>query len=132
MSASVVCAMLDRLSMDAPMARTSVPVSPVDSGVVRMVMQTPTTLGGSAAESRSHELPPELGGKRRTWLAASVGLGVAAVARSVKQWNFIWEVSGRIDETELRKAQAAAEAARPYASRMAAVMASAAKMNSSR
>ncbi len=40
--------------------------------------------------------------------------GVAAVARSVKQWNFIWEVSGRIDETELRKAQAEKDAVRAY------------------
>lgn len=40
--------------------------------------------------------------------------GVAAVARSVKQWNFIWEVSGRIDEAELVKAQAGKDAVRAY------------------
>ncbi|MFN0155797.1 MAG: sugar phosphate isomerase/epimerase family protein [Gaiella sp.] len=40
--------------------------------------------------------------------------GVAAVARSVKQWNFIWEVSGRIDEAELVKAQAEKDAVRAY------------------
>ena len=39
---------------------------------------------------------------------------VAAVARSVKQWNFIWEVSGRIDEDELREAQSRKDAVRAY------------------
>ncbi len=39
---------------------------------------------------------------------------VAAVARSVKQWRFIWDVSGRIDETALREAQARKDAVRAY------------------
>ena len=33
---------------------------------------------------------------------------VAAVERSVKQWNFIWDVSGRIDDAALREAQSGA------------------------
>ena len=39
---------------------------------------------------------------------------VAAVARSVKQWNFIWDVSGRIDDDALRQAQQAKDAVRAY------------------
>jgi xylose isomerase len=39
---------------------------------------------------------------------------VAAVARSVKQWNFIWDVSGRIDDAALREAQARKDAVRAY------------------
>ncbi len=39
---------------------------------------------------------------------------VAAVARSVHQWNFIWEVAGRIDGEELREAQQAKDAVRAY------------------
>ena len=39
---------------------------------------------------------------------------VAAVARSVHQWNFIWEVAGRIDGAELREAQQAKDAVRAY------------------
>jgi xylose isomerase len=39
---------------------------------------------------------------------------VAAVARSVHQWSFIWEVSGRIDEAALRAAQQAKDAVRAY------------------
>ncbi len=39
---------------------------------------------------------------------------VAAVARSVHQWNFIWEVSGRIDDAALREAQQAKDAVRAY------------------
>jgi len=39
---------------------------------------------------------------------------VAAVARSVKQWNFIWDVSGRIDDDELREAQSRKDAVRAY------------------
>ena len=39
---------------------------------------------------------------------------VAAVARSVKQWNFIWDVSGRIDDEELREAQSRKDAVRAY------------------
>jgi xylose isomerase len=39
---------------------------------------------------------------------------VAAVARSVKQWNFIWDVSGRIDDAELREAQSRKDAVRAY------------------
>jgi len=39
---------------------------------------------------------------------------VAAVARSVRQWNFIWEVSGRIDDDELREAQSRKDAVRAY------------------
>lgn len=39
---------------------------------------------------------------------------VAAVARSVHQWRFIWEVSGRIDDAALREAQAAKDAVRAY------------------
>ncbi len=35
---------------------------------------------------------------------------VAAVARSVKQWRFIWEVSGRIDDDALREAQSRKDA----------------------
>ncbi len=39
---------------------------------------------------------------------------VAAVARSVKQWNFIWDVSGRIDDAALREAQQHKDAVRAY------------------
>ena len=39
---------------------------------------------------------------------------VAAVARSVHQWNFIWELSGRIDETALAEAQSRKDAVRAY------------------
>jgi xylose isomerase len=39
---------------------------------------------------------------------------VAAVARSVRQWNFIWDVSGRIDDAALREAQARKDAVRAY------------------
>ena len=39
---------------------------------------------------------------------------VAAVARSVKQWNFIWDVSGRIDDAALREAQSRKDAVRAY------------------
>jgi xylose isomerase len=39
---------------------------------------------------------------------------VAAVARSVHQWNFIWELSGRIDDAALREAQARKDAVRAY------------------
>jgi xylose isomerase len=39
---------------------------------------------------------------------------VAAVARSVKQWDFIWEVSGRIDDAALREAQSRKDAVRAY------------------
>jgi len=39
---------------------------------------------------------------------------VAAVARSVKQWNFIWEVSGRIDDAALHEAQSRKDAVRAY------------------
>ncbi len=39
---------------------------------------------------------------------------VAAVARSVHQWNFIWDVAGRIDEAALREAQLAKDAVRAY------------------
>jgi xylose isomerase len=39
---------------------------------------------------------------------------VAAVARSVHQWNFIWEVAGRIDDAALREAQAQKDAVRAY------------------
>ena len=39
---------------------------------------------------------------------------VAAVKRSVLQWKFIDSVAGRIDETELRKAQANKDAVRAY------------------
>jgi xylose isomerase len=39
---------------------------------------------------------------------------VAAVERSVKQWNFIWDVSGRIDDAALRDAQQAKDAVRAY------------------
>ena len=39
---------------------------------------------------------------------------VAAVARSVHQWNFIWEVSGRIDDGALREAQSRKDAVRAY------------------
>jgi xylose isomerase len=39
---------------------------------------------------------------------------VAAVERSVKQWNFIWDVSGRIDDAALREAQQAKDAVRAY------------------
>jgi xylose isomerase len=39
---------------------------------------------------------------------------VAAVARSVKQWNFIWDVSGKIDDTALREAQQHKDAVRAY------------------
>jgi xylose isomerase len=39
---------------------------------------------------------------------------VAAVARSVKQWRFIWDVSGRIDDAALREAQSRKDAVRAY------------------
>jgi xylose isomerase len=39
---------------------------------------------------------------------------VAAVARSVHQWNFIWELSGRIDEAALAEAQSRKDAVRAY------------------
>jgi xylose isomerase len=39
---------------------------------------------------------------------------VAAVARSVHQWNFIWEVSGRIDDAALREAQGRKDAVGAY------------------
>jgi xylose isomerase len=39
---------------------------------------------------------------------------VAAVARSVHQWNFIWEVSGRIDDEALREAQSRKDAVGAY------------------
>ena len=39
---------------------------------------------------------------------------VGAVSRSVIQWNFIDAVAGRIDEAELRKAQAGKDAVRAY------------------
>ena len=39
---------------------------------------------------------------------------VAAVARSVKQWRFIWDVSGRIDDTALHEAQSRKDAVRAY------------------
>jgi xylose isomerase len=39
---------------------------------------------------------------------------VAAVARSVRQWNFIWEVSGRIDDAALREAQSRKDAVAAY------------------
>jgi xylose isomerase len=39
---------------------------------------------------------------------------VAAVKRSVLQWRFIWEVSGRIDDAALREAQSRKDAVRAY------------------
>jgi xylose isomerase len=39
---------------------------------------------------------------------------VAAVERSVKQWNFIWDVSGRIDDAALRAAQSEKDAVRAF------------------
>jgi xylose isomerase len=39
---------------------------------------------------------------------------VAAVARSVHQWNFIWDVAGRIDDEALRAAQQDKDAVRAY------------------
>jgi xylose isomerase len=39
---------------------------------------------------------------------------VSAVERSVRQWRFIWDLSGRIDDAELRKAQARKDAVRAY------------------
>ena len=39
---------------------------------------------------------------------------VAAVARSVEQWRFIWDVSGRIDDAALREAQQRKDAVRAY------------------
>jgi xylose isomerase len=39
---------------------------------------------------------------------------VAAVKRSVLQWRFIWDVSGRIDDGALRGAQAGKDAVRAY------------------
>ena len=39
---------------------------------------------------------------------------VAAVARSVEQWRFIWDVSGRIDDAALREAQSRKDAVRAY------------------
>ena len=39
---------------------------------------------------------------------------VAAVRRSVEQWNFIWDVSGRIDDAALREAQQNKDAVRAY------------------
>ena len=34
--------------------------------------------------------------------------------RSVLQWNFIWDVSGRIDDAALREAQSRKDAVRAY------------------
>ncbi len=39
---------------------------------------------------------------------------VAAVRRSVLQWDFIWEVSGRIDDAALREAQSRKDAVAAY------------------
>jgi xylose isomerase len=39
---------------------------------------------------------------------------VAAVRRSVEQWRFIWEISGRIDDAALREAQIRKDAVRAY------------------
>jgi xylose isomerase len=39
---------------------------------------------------------------------------VAAVRRSVEQWRFIWDVSGRIDDAALREAQSRKDAVRAY------------------
>jgi xylose isomerase len=39
---------------------------------------------------------------------------VAAVRRSVEQWGFIWDVSGRIDDAALREAQSRKDAIRAY------------------
>ena len=39
---------------------------------------------------------------------------VAAVGRSVEQWRFIWDVSGRIDGAALREAQSRKDAIRAY------------------
>jgi xylose isomerase len=39
---------------------------------------------------------------------------VAAVRRSVLQWRFIWNVSGRIDDAALREAQSRKDAVRAY------------------
>ena len=39
---------------------------------------------------------------------------VEAVKRSVLQWNFIWDVSGRIDDGALREAQSRKDAVRAY------------------
>lgn len=39
---------------------------------------------------------------------------VAAVRRSVEQWRFIWELSGRIDDAALREAQSRKDAVRAY------------------
>ena len=39
---------------------------------------------------------------------------VEAVKRSVLQWNFIWDVSGRIDDAALREAQSRKDAVRAY------------------
>jgi xylose isomerase len=39
---------------------------------------------------------------------------VEAVRRSVLQWRFIWELSGRIDDTALREAQSHKDAVRAY------------------
>ena len=39
---------------------------------------------------------------------------VAAVARSVKQWRFIDEVAGRIDDAALREAQSRKDAVAAY------------------
>jgi xylose isomerase len=39
---------------------------------------------------------------------------VAAVKRSVLQWQFIWDISGRIDDAALREAQARKDAVRAY------------------
>jgi hypothetical protein len=36
------------------------------------------------------------------------------VKRSVLQWNFIWDVSGRIDDAALREAQSHKDAVRAY------------------
>jgi hypothetical protein len=36
------------------------------------------------------------------------------VRRSVEQWRFIWDVSGRIDDPALREAQSRKDAVRAY------------------
>ena len=51
--------------------------------------------------------------------AEAIGVGntedaVAAVRRSVIQWNFIDEVAGRIDDGALREAQQTKDAVRAY------------------
>jgi len=77
---------------------------------------------GATAFMETLELAVEL--RRANYGASGERLGfdlypytedaVAAVKRSVLQWRFIWDVSGRIDDAALREAQSRKDAVRAY------------------